>query len=92
MVVLVHECVQQTHLLTLHIPIIGDPRGDNLMVGSMFLKLLIELGIQTEDAGCSLIGELFNFANFVLIIKVVWVSTIQREAINTPVIKMIQPV
>ena len=52
MVVLVHKCVQQTHLLALHLEtlgyiprllnalnglvyflIIGDPRGDNLMVG-----------------------------------------------------------
>ena len=52
MVVLVHKCVQQTHLLTLHLEtlgyisrllnalnalvyflIIGDPRGDKLMVG-----------------------------------------------------------
>ena len=54
MVVLVHKCVQQTHLLALHLEtfgyiprllnalnglvyflIIGDPRGDNLMVGSI---------------------------------------------------------
>ena len=54
MVVLVHECVQQTHLLALHLEtlgyiprllnalnglvyflIIGDPRRDNLMVGSI---------------------------------------------------------
>ena len=53
MVVLVHKCVQQTHLLALHLErlgsiprllnalnglvyflIIGDPRGDNLMVGT----------------------------------------------------------
>ena len=32
--------------------IIGDPRGDNLMVGSISRKLLTELGIQTEDAEC----------------------------------------
>ena len=57
MVVLVHNCVQQTHLLAKHLEtlgyiprllnalnglvyflIIGDPRGDNLMVGSMSLK------------------------------------------------------
>ena len=56
MVVLVHKCVQQTHLLALHLEtlgyisrllnalnglvyflIIGDPRGDNLMVGSLLL-------------------------------------------------------
>ena len=55
MLVLVHKCVQQTHLLALHLEtlgyiphllnalnglvyflIIGDPRGDTLMVGSMF--------------------------------------------------------
>ena len=54
MVILVHKCVQQTHLLALHLEtlgymprllnalnglvyflIIGDPRGDNLMVGSI---------------------------------------------------------
>ena len=69
MVVLVHKCVQQTHLLALeletlgYIPrllialnglvyflIIGDPRGGNLMVGSISRKLLTELGIRTEDA------------------------------------------
>ena len=63
MVVLVHKCVQQTHLLALHLEtlgyiprllnalnglvyflIIGDPRGDNLMVGSISRKLLTELG------------------------------------------------
>ena len=37
-------------------------------------------------------GEICNFANLVLIIKVVWVSTIPRQAINTPVIKMTKPV
>ena len=66
MVVLVHKCVQQTHLLALHLEtlgyipchlnalngleyflIIGDPRGDNLMVGSISRKLLTELGIRT---------------------------------------------
>ena len=30
--------------------IIGDPRGDNLITGSMSRKLLTELGIRTEDA------------------------------------------
>ena len=64
MVVLVHQCVQQTHLLALHLEtfgfiprilnalnglihflIIGDPRGDNLMVGRIPRKLLTELGI-----------------------------------------------
>ena len=59
MVVLVHKCVQQTHLLALHLEIlgyiarrlnalngliffliIGYPRGDNLMVGSISRKLL----------------------------------------------------
>ena len=57
MVVLVHKCAQQTHLLALHLEtlgyipsllnalnglvyflIIGDPRGDNLMVGVMPLE------------------------------------------------------
>ena len=63
-VVLVHKCMQQTHLLALHletfeyiprllnalnglgnflIVIIGDPRGENRMVGSMFQNLLTEL-------------------------------------------------
>ena len=65
MVVFVHKCVLQTHLLALHLDalgyiprllntlnglvyflIIGDPRGDNLIVGSIFRKLLTELGIQ----------------------------------------------
>ena len=54
MVVLVHKCVQKTHLLALHLETLGyfplllnvlngfvyflikdDPRGDNLMVGSI---------------------------------------------------------
>ena len=57
MVVLVHKCVQQTHLLALHLEtlgyiprllnalnglvyflIIGDPRGDNLMVSSLIAQ------------------------------------------------------
>ena len=37
--------------------IIGDPRGDNLMVGSIFRKLLTELGIRTEDPECKLMGD-----------------------------------
>ena len=60
MEVLVHKCVQQIHLLALHLEtlgyiprllnalnglvyflIIGDPRGDNLMVGSISRNLLI---------------------------------------------------
>ena len=59
MVVLVHKCVQQTHLLVLHLEpsgyiprllnalnglvyflIIGDARGDNLMVGSLLKNCL----------------------------------------------------
>ena len=59
MVVLVHECVQQTHLLALHLETLGyiprllnalnglvyflikgDPRGDNLMVGCITLKIV----------------------------------------------------
>ena len=62
MVVLVHKCVQQTHLLALHLEtlgyiprllnalnglvyflIIGDPRGDNLMVGSISKSNLSQL-------------------------------------------------
>ena len=64
MVVLVHICVQQTHLFALHLDTLGyvprplnalnglvyflikgDPRGGNLMVGSISRKLLTELGI-----------------------------------------------
>ena len=41
------------------------------MVESVSRKLLTELGIPTEDAECKLMGEICNFANFVLIIKVV---------------------
>ena len=88
MVVLVHKCVQQTHLLALHLEtlgyilrllnalnglvcflIIGDPRGDNLMVGSISPKLLTELGIGTEDTECKLMGDKCKFVIFVLIIK-----------------------
>ena len=68
--------------------IIGDTRGDNLMVVRISLKLLTELGILTEDAKCKLMGDKCNFVIFVLIIKVVWVSIIPRQAINTPVVKM----
>ena len=68
--------------------IIGDPRGNNLIVGSTSQKVLTELGIQTEDAKCNLTGEMCNFANLVLIIKVVLVSTIPKQATDTPVIKM----
>ena len=46
--------------------IIGDPRGDNLIVGSIFRKLLTELGIQIEDAECNLMGEICNFENSTL--------------------------
>ena len=86
MVVLVHKCVQQTYLLTLHLEtlgyiprplnalnglvyflIIGDSRGEYRTVGSMFGKLLTELGIQTEDAKCNLLEEMLHFANLVLI-------------------------
>ena len=41
------------------------------MVGSIFQNSLIELGIQTEDAECNLMGEMCSFANSALIIKVV---------------------
>ena len=49
--------------------IIGDPRGDNLMVGSISRKLLTELGIRTEDAECKLMGDKCIFVIYVLIIK-----------------------
>ena len=39
------------------------------MVGDISRKLLTELGIQTEDAECKLMGDKFNFVIFVLIIK-----------------------
>ena len=39
------------------------------MVGSISQKLLTELGIQTEDAECKLMGDKCNFDIFVLIIK-----------------------
>ena len=89
MVVLVQRCVQQTHLLALHLETLGliprllnalnglvyfliivDPRGDNLMVGSITRKLLTELGIRTEDAECKLMGDKCNFVISVLIIKI----------------------
>ena len=58
------------------------------MVGSISQILLTELGIQTEGAVCKLLGEICNFVYLVLIIKVVWVSTIPRQAIDTPVTNM----
>ena len=70
----------------LYFLIIGDPRRDNLMVGSISRKLITKLGIRTEDAKCKLMGDICNFVNLVLIIKVGWVSTIPRHAIGTPVI------
>ena len=56
------------------------------MVGSISRKLLTELGIGTEDAECKLMGGKCNFVNFVIIIKVVWVSTIPRQALNKQVL------
>ena len=57
------------HSKSFYFLIIGDPRGDNLMVGSISQKLLTELGILTEDAKCKLMGDKCNFVIFVLIIK-----------------------
>ena len=37
--------------------IIGDLRGDKFRVGSIFRKLLTELGTRTEDAECNLMGK-----------------------------------
>ena len=68
--------------------IIGDPRGDNLMVESISQNLLKGLGMRTEDAECKLMGEICYFVTLVFIIKSVWVSTIPRQAIDTLVIKM----
>ena len=48
------------------------------MVGSISRGLLTELGIRTEDVECKLMGDICNFVNLVLIIKVMWVSTIPR--------------
>ena len=69
-VVFVHKCVQQTHLLALHLEtlgynmrllnalnglvyflILGDQRGDTLMVGSISRNLLTELGMRTQTNG-----------------------------------------
>ena len=47
----------------------SDPRGDNLMVGSISRKLLTELRIRTEDAECKQMGDKCNFVIIVLIIK-----------------------
>ena len=82
MVVFVHKCVQQTHLLALRLEtlgynmhllnalnvlvyflIIGDPRGDTLMVGSISQNLLTELGIRTQDVECKLMGDKCNLVN-----------------------------
>ena len=82
MVVLVHICVQQTHLFALHLETLGyvphplntlnglvyflikgDPRGDNLMVGSISQKLLTELGIRTQNTESKLMGDTCNFVN-----------------------------
>ena len=51
------ECIKWFNILP--DMIIGDPRGDNLMVGSMSQKLLTELGIRTEDAECKLIVDIY---------------------------------
>ena len=67
--------------------IIGDPRGDNLMVGTIFRKLLTELGIRTEDTECNLMGEMCHFDNLVLIIKNVWVGTFPRQASTNRLLK-----
>ena len=50
--------------------IIGDPRGDNIIVGSISLKWLTEEGMRTEDPECKLMGDKCTFVNFFLIIKV----------------------
>ena len=61
-------------------------------MGSILRKFLTEVVIKTENVECNLMGETFNLANLVLIIKVTWVSTIPRQVINTSIIKIIQPV
>ena len=54
MVVLVHKCVQQTHLLTLHLETLGYiPSLLQALNGLVYL--LTGLVIQTEDAECNLI-------------------------------------
>ena len=71
MVVLVHKCAQQTHLLALHLETLGYiPRLLNALNDLVYFSINVIL--------------LFSF----LSLKVVWVSTIPRQAINTPVIKM----
>ena len=47
--------------------IIGDPRGDNLMVGRTSRKLLTELRIRTADAECKLMGDKCNFVIFLFL-------------------------
>ena len=79
------ECIKW---FSIYFLIIGDQRGDDLMVGNISRILLTELGLRTGDAECKLMGDKCNFANFVLIIKVVWVRTIPRQAIDIPVIKI----
>ena len=58
------------HLLTalnglVYFLIIGEPRGDNLMVGSIFRKLLTEPGIRIEDAECYLVGEMLKIVSMI---------------------------
>ena len=58
------------HLLTalnglVYFLIIGEPRGDNLMVGSIFGELLTELGIRIEDAECNLVGEMLKIVSMI---------------------------
>ena len=104
MVALVHKCVQQAYLLALHIPrllgalngfvyflIIVDPSGENPMVGSIFRNLLTELGIRTKDAECNLIRKML-ILRFSSYRKSCVGKYHPRQVINTPVIKMIQPV
>ena len=83
MVVLVHKCVQQTHLLALHLETLGYiPRLLNALKGLVYFliigdprgdnlpkKLLTELGIRTEDAEGKQMRDKCNFVIFVLVIK-----------------------
>ena len=73
MVVSAHKCVQQTHLLALHLETIRYiPYLLNALNGLVYFLMV----------------DICNFVNLVLIIKVVWLSNIPRQAINTLVIKM----
>ena len=74
MVVLVLKCAQQTHLLALHLEILGYiPRLLNALNGLVYFLIIGDPRgdnlMETEDAECKLMGDKCNFVIFVLIIK-----------------------